>query len=432
MKKHVFTRLALCLLVLVVAGSACFGVMAAKKVTIKFFSNLPDRTSGQGRLEQMLVERYMAENPNVEVKIEALQDEPYKQKFRVYVAGNQLPDLFMVWGQPSFFNPIMKGGYAAELNPKDYKDYDFFPGSLNGFSMNGRLYGLARITDLMVLYYNKAIFKENGVKVPSNYEELLAATKAFRKKGIAPCAINGRDQWTLNILYQDLVVKESGDQNLLNDALAQKVKFAENKSLLAAAKDFKDLVDLGFFQDSFIAADYGSARNLFAQERAVMFYMGSWEVGMATDENLSASFRKNLSAIAFPGMKKGKTTDVMAWNGGGYAVSANSKVKKEAIKLLNYMMRPENWAKNAWQMGLAIPAQRYDRFMTGKETALQVKLTKILNNVTSTSGTPWNDAATPQFKTDSQTLIQEFAAGLCTPEEFLRRCDRISQEALAE
>ena len=427
------SRRLLLVLTLVLVVTSSLTVLGANKVTIKFFSNLPDRTAGQGRLEQLLIENYIKANPGVEVKVEALQDEPYKQKFRVYTAGNQLPDLFMVWGQPAFFDPIMKGGYAAELNKNDYKDYGFFEGALDGFSMNGKLYGLARNTDLMVLYYNEKIFKDHKVKVPTTYDELVTAIKAFRKAGITPIAQNGRDCWVLNILYQDLVMKESGDPTLIYQALDQKVKFADHKHLLAAAQDLQALINLGIFQDSFVAADYGAARNLFGQEQAAMYYMGAWETGLAADENFSASFRNNVSVVPFPGMVgkgKGQATDLMGWFGGGYAVSASSPVKAEAIKLLNYIMAPENWAKNAWQLGLVIPGQKYDQFMTGQENKLQIQISEIINQSTSFSGTPWNDAATPGFKVDSETLIQEFAAGMKTPQEFLRACDQAAQKAL--
>lgn len=432
MKSFSKSIILLLVLALVIGIGVSFNVVAAEKITIKLFSNLPDRTAGMGKLEQLLIDNYMKENPNVEIVVEALQDEPYKQKFRVYTAGNQLPDIFAVWGQPAFFDPIMEGGYAAELDWSDYEDYDFFQGALSGFSMDGKLYGLARNTDLMLLYYNEKLFADNDIKVPTTYEELIAAVKAFREAGIAPVAHNGRDSWATNILYQDLVIKESGDQELIYKAIDQDIKFADNEYLLAAARDLKELVNIGFFQDSFIAADYGAARNLFGQEMAAMYYMGSWEAGLASDENFSESFRNNVSAIAFPGMKgegKGKATDMMAWNGGGYAVSSSSAVKEEAIKLLNYMMKPENWARNAWQMGLAIPAQKYDQFMTGNENKLQLQISEILNRATSFSGTPWNDAATPGFKTDSQTIIQEFAAGMKEPLEFLKACDETAQKA---
>ncbi len=36
---------------------------AGKDVVIKVFSNLPDRTSGQGLIEQMLFDQYMEKNP---------------------------------------------------------------------------------------------------------------------------------------------------------------------------------------------------------------------------------------------------------------------------------------------------------------------------------------------------------------------------------
>lgn len=402
-----------------------------KQVTIKFFSNLPDRTAGQGKLEQALIDQYMAENSNVKIEVEALQDEPYKQKFKAYATGNQIPDIYMVWGQAAFFGPVMKEGLALELNKDDYKDYGFLNGSFKDFSLDGKLYGLPRNTDFMVLYFNKAIFEKNGVTIPTNYYELLEAAKTFRSKGIAPIAMNGKDKWTIALLYHDLVVKEGGDQQLIYDAISGKVKFTENPILKKAAEDLKALMDVKGFQDSFVSADYGAANNLFAQEKAAMYYMGSWEVGMETNENFSDSFKKNVDVISFPEIKdgKGKFTDLVAWSGGGYAISSKSPIKDEAIKLLNYMMKPENWPKQGWQMGVVVPAQKYDSYLTGKETNLQKRLTNMLSQSTSLSGTGWMDSLTPNFKTAGENMSQELAAGILTPEKFLEKADSEAAKA---
>lgn len=400
-------------------------------VNIKFFSNLPDRASGQGKLEQTLIDSYIKDNPNVKITVEALQDEPYKQKFTTYVASNQIPDLFMAWGQPSFFNPIMGNEYVAELNAEDYKDYGFFEGSLDGFSANGKLYGLPRNTDFMVLYYNNALFEKYNVKLPSTYEELVEAAKTFRKNNIAPIAMNGKDKWAMSIMYQDLVLKESGDQKLIYSALKDTSKFASDPILAKAAEDVKTLMDVKGFQDSFVNADYGAANNLFAQGKAAMYYMGSWEVGMDSNKDFSEDFKKNVNVIKFPvpATSKGKDTDLAGWNGGGYAVSANSKVKDESIKLLNYMMKPENWAKLGWESGAVVPGQKYDQFLTGKETNLQKKLTEILSNSTSISGVTWNDSMTPDYKVTTENLSQEFFAGIKTPKEFLEEVAKATESA---
>lgn len=406
----------------------------AEPVTIKFFSNLPDRNAGQGLLEQKLIDSYLKENSNVKIQLETLQDEPYQRKFKAYTASNDLPDFYMVWGFPSFFGPIMKGGLAAELNSKDYESYNFFKGSLDGFSLDGKLYGLPRNTDYMFLYYNQALFDKYGVKVPTTFEELIDAAKVFRAKGIAPCAMNGKDRWAIALLIQDIQLKANGDQKAIYKALNRETTFAKDEGLLKGAQLFKQLMGAKFFQDSFTAADYGAANNLFAQEKAAMYYMGEWETGMATNEKFPESFRKNVHAIAFPALKdvKGKATDMLAWNGGGYAVYSKSKVKDEAIKLLNYIYKPDNWAKGSWQMGVNVPAQKFDSYFTGKESNLQKEVVKILNDSTSASGTGILDAATAGFKEDSQNAAQAFAAGALTPEKYLETLDKAADKAKAE
>lgn len=396
-----------------------------KQVNLKFFSNLPDRLTGQGKLEQALLDNYIKENPNVKITVEALQDEPYRQKFITYAASNEIPDVYMAWGQPAFFNPIMMNGYAAELNKEDFKDYGFFNGSLDGFSLNGRLYGLPRNTDYMVLYYNKAIFAKYNVSIPKTYEDIISEAKIFRQNGIAPIAMAGKDKYPMAILYQDLLIKESGDQKLMGEGLSGIDKFTSNPVYLKAAEDLKALMDVKGFQDSFTSADYGAASNLFAEGKAAMYYMGEWAVSMETNNEFSDEFKENVDVMKFPTTRsgKGKDTDLAAWNGGGYAISASSKIIDESIKLLKYMMKPDNWAKQGWQTVGVIPAQKFDQFQTGKESVLQTKLSAILTSSTSISGTPWNDSLTSEFKTNIENLVQEFSSGVKSPEQFLKEAE---------
>ncbi len=70
------------------------------KVTIKVFSNLPDRKNGQGLVEQKIIDEYMEENQNVEIKVEALDEEAYKTKFKAY-SMEGMPDVVSIWGQRS-------------------------------------------------------------------------------------------------------------------------------------------------------------------------------------------------------------------------------------------------------------------------------------------------------------------------------------------
>jgi raffinose/stachyose/melibiose transport system substrate-binding protein len=115
---------------------------------------------------------------------------------------------------------------------------------------------------------------------------------------------------------------------------------------------------------------------------------------------------------------KGKVTDIAAWNGGGYAVSANSKVKEEATALLNYMFKPENWSKLAWENGVCMSAQDYSAYLTGKETEPQKAFTDMVVGSTSITGVTFNDLGTSEFKTISEDGSQQLVIGAITPEKF--------------
>jgi len=394
------------------------------KVTIKVFSNLPDRTNGQGFVEQTLFDQYMDENLDVVIQVEALDDEAYKTKFKAYASGSNMPDLVNVWGQPSFLNEIIDANLLAELNAADYADYGFINGSLDGFSNDGKLYGLARNTDVMGFYYNKAIFEKNGWEVPQTYDELIALAGKIKDAGLIPCSMDGSDKWPLSIYVHDLMQKiDPGIKTQVQDSIANG-EFS-NPVYAQAAGLLVDAADAGLFQSGFETTDYGTAKNLFTNSQAAMFYMGSWEMSMATDENVPEDVRNNIGVFMMPTVAggAGNVTDIAAWNGGGYAVTANSKVKEEAIKLLNFMFKPENWSKLCWENGICMSAQNYSEYLTGEETSAQLDFTDIVSGSTSVTGVTFNDLGTSEFKTLSEDLSQELAIKSVSVEEFIGKLE---------
>lgn len=71
-----------------------------EEVTLKIFSNLPDRKNGQGLVEQMIIDEYMTLYPNVTIEVETLDEEAYKTKFKA-CSMEGMPDVVSIWGQLS-------------------------------------------------------------------------------------------------------------------------------------------------------------------------------------------------------------------------------------------------------------------------------------------------------------------------------------------
>jgi len=395
---------------------------AAQPVTIKVFTNLPDRKSGQGLVEQTIFDSYMGENKNITIEVEALDDEAYKTKFKAYASGNQMPDLVSVWGQPGFIDEVMNAGLLAELNTADYADYGFINGSLDGFSKDGKLYGLARNTDVMGFYYNSKMFTDNGWTVPTTYNDLLALADTINAAGIIPVSMDGGDKWPLYIYITDLMQKIDGTgvMQKTHDAIANKdfsdPTFKQAAELLKAAADKK------LFQTGFETTDYGTAKNLFTNGQSAMFYMGSWEMSMATSQDIPAEVRDNIKVFTMPTAEgaKGTATDIAAWNGGGYSVTESGAQKAEAIKLLNYMFQPDQWTKLAWENGVCMSAQDFSQFATGSETEVQKEFTDYVKKATNLSGTPIGDMGSSEFKTATQDLTQELSIGTISTDDYLK------------
>ncbi|MBO5474657.1 MAG: extracellular solute-binding protein [Lachnospiraceae bacterium] len=393
---------------------------AGEAVTLKIFSNLPDRKNGQGLVEQMIIDEYMAENPNVTIEVEALDEEAYKTKFKAY-SMDGMPDVVSIWGQPSFLDEVLEAGVLAELNEDDYADYGFIAGSLEGFKKDGKLYGLPRNTDIQIIYYNQKMFEDNGWEVPSTYEEYITLCQTIKDAGITPVAMDGGDGWPMACYLTDILVKVAGTDyaDIVSNAVASgdftAPEIKEATQLLVQA------AEAGVFQTGYDTQDYGTAQNLFTNGQAAMFAMGSWECSMALNEDIPEEIRTNIRAFTLPPMADGKggANDIAAWNGGGYAVSANSEIKEEAIKFLNYMYQPDKLSKYGWENGVGMSAQDQSSFMTGNETELQKQVVDILKNATSVSGTPINDCGPSAFKTAIESEIQSVSNGTESIDDFL-------------
>ena len=389
-------------------------------ITLKVFSNLPDRKNGEGLAEQMVIDDYEKENPGVHIQVEALEEEAYKIKFRAYVM-NGMPDIVSIWGQPGFLNEVLDAGILSPLNSADYEDYGFIDSSLDGFKKEGVLYGLPRSTDMAVFYYNKKMFEENGWRVPDTYEDLLALAGTIRAAGKVPVVMDGGDGWPLAIYMTDLINKINGEcKNLFSEAVSDGDFTAE--PFTQAAELMRKSAQAGLFQEGYDVQDYAAAMNLFTSGQAAMFYMGSWEAPMSLDTEIPEEIRSNIRAFSMPvvGGGKGSSTNIAAWNGGGYAVSYDSAVREEAIRFLNFMFRPDELSKYSWENGVGMSAQDQSAYMDADETPLQRQFVTLLQTSTGLSGTPLNDCGPSALKTLMESEIQAMTNGTKSTEEFFR------------
>jgi raffinose/stachyose/melibiose transport system substrate-binding protein len=119
-------------------------------------------------------------------------------------------------------------------------------------------------------------FDKYGLKKPSNYNELLEVTKAFRSKGAMPLLHGGKD----NFLNLDLIISIASDINAEKffNALAGKVPFTD-PDIVKSLTLFKSLFDNGIVQDGALGMAYRDARDLFGVGNGgPMLFVGAWYI----------------------------------------------------------------------------------------------------------------------------------------------------------
>ncbi len=421
----------MCLAVLAGAAFAGGGSDKSSKETIvlKMGDNIPDRSTGWGAVIEKINTDFKALHPNVQIVTESYQDQAWQEKVKIYATANQLPDVMKYWSFSTLLKPLVDGKFVEPLDMATFQKFGYMAGALEGNMYDGKLYGIPVSGDLWVIYVNKKLFADAGVALPNTWEDVMASVPKFKAKNIVPLVTDGKDGWPLSIMYDNVIQRVSGSFANVDAALTRKAKFTDPE-FVQAAQYIQTAVKAGIFQADLVTSDYGASRNLFGQERAAMYLMGSWEMGLAVDPNFSQSFRDNLDVIKFPVITggKGKADDLVAWFGGNYIVNAKSKNKALALDYLK--LYAEKFPAYAWDAQATFPAQKVTPKAT--DTLVAKKLLAIAAEAKTTSGTTGLDRSTAAFKEVHQDLMRQLVAGIVTPEAFCAQLDAAAEKASKE
>ena len=136
------------------------------------------------------LDAFEAQNPDIKVRYEPIPVD-YLTKIQVMLAAGNAPDVFFV--DAVYAPQFMATGALLPLDDfmkKTGTDPDIYaPALLDAFRYEGKIYGIPKDFNTMVLYYNKALFDRFGVEYPtkdwtwSDLEE--AASKLTKTDGRA-------------------------------------------------------------------------------------------------------------------------------------------------------------------------------------------------------------------------------------------------------
>lgn len=298
-----------------------------------------------------MIERFESQNPGITVKYEGMEGEAYKTKIKTVVSANNLPDIFGYWVGEQF-KTLVNSGNVEDLSSVYEEDTafrdTFVPGSLEAVSYDGKVYGAPTEITCMAVWYNKAIFEENGVEVPKTYEELKGVINTLSEKGVTPIIVGAKDRWPLLGWYSYLA-QRIGGVDLYNEVCSGDKNFTED-AYVKAGEEIKALAKNGFINGC-MSVDATTAEALFAAGKGAILITGSWSIPTFTEDPERA---KDFSYFPFPTVEGGKEGEAGYLYGGvanTLAVSKSTQNKDAVVKFLKFMMSDEEQTKNVERSG---------------------------------------------------------------------------------
>lgn len=231
MKKMTGVLLLVSLLIMGTMSSAAF---AAQEVNI--FISMPEYADAIHEL----IDEYKKVAPDVTINYETTQSD-YPTLLKVKLNSGDVPDIF-----------ASTTGKEIEL----YKEYSLnladqplvstmeaaVRESMADADGNG-VYGLAVKGNYFGMVYNKDLFEEVGVKLPTTLDELEIAIEQFNAAGIAPFSSGFGEWWVFKHAFQHFLAAASDDVPGLVQKFEQgQAKFADYPELYENWFRFVDLV----------------------------------------------------------------------------------------------------------------------------------------------------------------------------------------------
>lgn len=290
-----------------------------------------------------VIRDFEAENPDIKVEFLHIPQN-YFQKIHLLFASNTEPDVLFL---NNLYLPIYANAGKLESLATAENVYD--KKITEALSWHGELYAIPRDISLLVVYYNKDLFKRAGVPLPRDgwtFADMLEKSRKIQAKTGA-FGISFEEE---PLFYLPYVMSEGGSFYDLAAASTRR-----------ALEFYADLRGKNHVAPRREESASATMAQMFLQGKIAMHLSGRWLTPKYTE---SANF--DWGVVTFP---RGIQGSIVPLDASGWAVAKASNHKAEALQFVKYLASKPVIEKFA-ATGLIVPA-RNDVDFSDKEVYMK-------------------------------------------------------------
>lgn len=415
MRRKLLTLLSLMLVLSFVAVSGLSQPAQAQERTLKLWHYEP-ADSAMGISWNRAIEIFEEKYPDVTVEFEEKSFEQIQETGMMILNSDEVPDVMEINKGNATAGLYASSGLLTDLSSvaEERGWFDILSPSIqttcrydeNGIMGNGNLFGVTTYGEFVMVYYNKDMFAEYGLEVPTSLAELEAAADTFVEAGIVPFSLGAGDIWPATHNYYELVLYDA-DRELINNFqfLTGEVNFADS-AFMSGAEKFVEFVEKGYFGDNATGVIYDDANAAFVQGVNPMNLTGSWAFGGFIDQITDFEW----GIFIMPGK------DYNTGSGGNlFVVPENAKNKDLAYDFIDLVLAADAQTVMANAGGIPINAD-----LSQIEDAKILELNAAFASIVESDGLAfYPDWPVPGFMDALGGGLQELVNQSISPEGFI-------------
>ena len=257
------------------------------------------------------------------------------------------PDFFTWWSgyriEDLFSQNVLED--VSDVWTKAIADGELSADLAAAFTFGGKQWAIPASLSYWVAFYNKKVFADNGVSVPTTWAELTAAADKFKAAGITPFAATQNGRWPAFIWFEELLIRT--DPNFYVELTAGRAKYTD-PTAVKVFETWKTLIDAGYFT-SFDSDPFNDWIPQFTQGKLATITMGTWYQSGFTGANLKPGVDYDIFVL--PNVDPALTGKSIIVETGALAIAAKSSKIDDAKKMAAWWVSPD--AQTAWIKNLS-------------------------------------------------------------------------------
>jgi raffinose/stachyose/melibiose transport system substrate-binding protein len=278
----------------------------------------------------VLVKKFEADNPGVEVQLETITPEQKSTTNSQVITSSNPPDIAQAGGD---WRELAKNG---DLEPLDdvFEENDYesklAPGTAELLKQDDKAYAIPVGQAYDNIAYNTSLFEKAGIEVPADRriassEELYDIVAKLKAIGVEGLTVGGTGGYQFGWMVDGLLPTATTDEELLNynsswDGKTEMEVQYTDEPFVKVLETLQDWGKNGVFQEGYLASDTATASALYYQQQAGMVLGGSWYVGEFNKNNLE--FETDF--LLLPPVDGGREAKLALLTGAGMVLPAKS------------------------------------------------------------------------------------------------------------